>query len=106
MQQQEAKTGTKDSTYNLVSLVYHALQGAENYEIYARDAEQDGDNELSKFFREMKDQEQERANRAKQMLAMRLQQSGQQMGGQQMGGQKMGGQQSGGQSGQGRTGSK
>lgn len=31
-------TGTKDATYNLVSVLYHALQGADLYEQYASDA--------------------------------------------------------------------
>ncbi len=65
-------TGTKDSTYNLVSVLYHALQGADLYEQYARDAGSDQD--LANFFREVQQQEQQRADRAKQLLAKRLQQ--------------------------------
>ena len=68
-------TGTKDATYNLVSVLYHALQGAENYEKYANDA--GSDQELANFFREVQQQEQQRADRAKQLLASRLQQGGQ-----------------------------
>jgi hypothetical protein len=30
------KTGTSDPTYNLISVAYHALQGAENYERYGK----------------------------------------------------------------------
>jgi hypothetical protein len=36
-------TGTKDATYNLVSVLYHALQGADLYEQYASDAGGDQD---------------------------------------------------------------
>ena len=36
-------TGTANPTYNLVSVLYHALQGAENYEQYANDAGSDQD---------------------------------------------------------------
>ena len=67
-------TGTKDVTYNLVSVMYHALQGADLYEQYASDAGSDQD--LASFFREVQQQEKQRADRAKQLLAKRLQQSG------------------------------
>jgi hypothetical protein len=65
-------TGTANPTYNLVSVLYHALQGAENYEQYANDAGSDQD--LASFFREIQQQEKQRADRAKQLLATRLQQ--------------------------------
>jgi hypothetical protein len=67
-------TGTSNPTYNLVSVLYHALQGAENYERYASDAAADQD--LANFFREIQQQETQRADRAKQLLATRLQQGG------------------------------
>ena len=67
-------TGTKDATYNLVSVLYHALQGAETYAQYATDAGSDQD--LASFFREVQQQEQQRADRAKQLLAQRFQQGG------------------------------
>jgi hypothetical protein len=67
-------TGTKDATYNLVSVLYHSLQGADLYEQYASDAGSDQD--LASFFREVQQQEKQRADRAKQLLAKRLQQSG------------------------------
>jgi hypothetical protein len=52
-------TGTKDATYNLVSVMYHALQGADLYEQYASDAGSDQD--LASFFREVQQQEKQRA---------------------------------------------
>jgi rubrerythrin len=66
-------TGTSNPTYNLVSVLYHALQGAELYAKYASDA--GGDQELASFFREVQQQEQQRADRARQLLATRLQRS-------------------------------
>jgi hypothetical protein len=66
-------TGTSNPEYNLVSVLYHALQGAELYEKYASDA--GGDQDLASFFREVQQQEQQRAERAKQLLATRLQRS-------------------------------
>jgi hypothetical protein len=41
----EQATGTKDDTYNLVSVLYHALQGAETARHSLQDAEQAGDQE-------------------------------------------------------------
>ena len=67
-------TGTNNSTYNLVSVLYHALQGADLYEKYAADAGDDQD--LANFFREVQEQEKVRATHAKQLLAKRLQQGG------------------------------
>lgn len=64
------ENGTSDSTYDLVSVLYHCLQGAEMYEVYAADAEDD--EELARFFEEITQQERERAERAKQLLAARL----------------------------------
>ena len=66
-------TGTSNPTYNLVSVLYHALQGAELYQKYASDA--GGDQDLASFFREVQQQEQQRADRARQLLATRLQRS-------------------------------
>jgi hypothetical protein len=66
-------TGTSNPTYNLVSVLYHALQGAELYAKYASDP--GGDQELASFFREVQQQEQQRADRARQLLATRLQRS-------------------------------
>ena len=68
----KANTGTQDTTYNLLSVVYHALQGAETYEQYINDAEQQGDTELAQFFRDVRDENTTRADRGKQLLATRL----------------------------------
>ena len=68
----KANTGTQDTTYNLLSIIYHALQGAETYEKYINDAEQSGDTELAQFFREVRDVNTQRAERGKQLLATRL----------------------------------
>jgi hypothetical protein len=69
-----ANTGSDNPTYNLVSVLYHALQGADLYETYAKDA--GSDQELATFFREVQQQERQRAERAKKLLATRLQQGG------------------------------
>lgn len=72
----ETSGGTRDVTYNLVSVIYHALQGADTYHIYVRDAEIEGDQELLEFFREAEQQSEQLAERAKGLLAQRLGQGG------------------------------
>ena len=68
----EQATGEHDATYDIVSVLYHALQGAEVYEEYASDAEEAGDSELARFFQDIQQEEKRRADRAKQLLAKRL----------------------------------
>ncbi len=65
-------TGTRDTSFNLVSVLYHALEGASTYEQYVRDAEQAGDQELAAFFREVITSSRQVAEQAKQLLKQRL----------------------------------
>jgi hypothetical protein len=60
---------TADHEYALVSVLYHALQGAQACEQYIDDADDAGDEELVKFFQECRDEQRARATRAKQLLA-------------------------------------
>ena len=69
-----------DKDYNLVSVLYHALQGAETYAQYVQDAQQQGDQELASFFGEVRQEELRLAERAKQLLGQRLS-GGRQQGG-------------------------
>lgn len=66
----QGNTGTDDNLYNLVSVLYHALQGAETHDKYISDA--DDDQELAEFMRSVKDEGTRRAERAKALLARRL----------------------------------
>jgi rubrerythrin len=72
MRSGEQITGVRDEHYALVSILYHALQGAETYQMYITDAEQAGDQELVQFFREVQEEERRRAARAKELLGRRL----------------------------------
>jgi rubrerythrin len=65
-------TGVSNDIYNLVSILYHDLQGAENYARYAADAEQSGDQELAAFFREMQQTDSELSGRILGLLRNRL----------------------------------
>jgi hypothetical protein len=55
-----------------VSVLYHALQGAETCTTYLRDAERAGDQELVQFFREVQEAYRQLADRGKGLLRQRL----------------------------------
>lgn len=65
-------TGTTNVVYNLVSVIYHALQGAETYNEYVRDAEQSNDSEAADLFREVQQQNKRVADQAERLLAERI----------------------------------
>lgn len=66
----ERTTGTRDEHYNLVSVLYHALNGADTCDHYAMDAEAAGDERLAGFFRETQELQTEVAEKAKEMLGI------------------------------------
>ena len=66
----EQTTGTRDEHYNLVSVLYHALHGAENCDTYALDAEAAGRDDQAGFFREAQAMQMQLAERAKEFLGM------------------------------------
>lgn len=72
MNRQESKTNTANPHYDLVSVLYHALEGAQTSDTYVQDAEQEGDRELAQFFREVKQEDTKRADKAKELLGMRV----------------------------------
>ena len=72
MADSQGNTGTQDVEYNLISIAYHALQGAETYDQYIQDAEQGGNRDLAQFFRDVKEENKRRADRAKQLLGQTL----------------------------------
>jgi uncharacterized protein YaaW (UPF0174 family) len=67
-----AHTGASDKTFNLVSVLYHVLQGGETYAQYITDAQEAGDQELAEFFRDLQQQHRQVADRAKSLLSGRL----------------------------------
>ena len=72
--QSDVVTGTRDVTYDLISVAYHALQGAETYGYYANDALQAGDQTCHDFFLQAQEMSRELANEAKNHLRMVLSQ--------------------------------
>jgi hypothetical protein len=73
-------TGTRDVTYNLISVIYHALQGAETSLIYEQDAENAGDRAAAALFHEAHESYRQFADRAKTLLGERMSQGGGQGG--------------------------
>lgn len=67
-----SQTGTQDEQYNLISVLYHALQGGDTISQYMADAQSDAD--LSQFLQETQGQYKQIADKAKQLLAQRLSQ--------------------------------
>src|SRR5215203_1057330 len=71
MAEGERATGTPNTIYDLSSVLFHALEGGASYDTYIEDAEREGDQELAEFFRQVRDEDSSRADRAQQLLAER-----------------------------------
>ena len=69
MSDQQA-TGTEDPTYNVISVVYHALQGAETIQKYLDDAGTDDD--LRTYFQQVQQGYRRAADMGKQHLVQRI----------------------------------
>lgn len=62
----------RDKNYDLISVLYHALQGAETLTSYIADAERANDEELRGFLQDTEQRYRAVANQAKKLLAGRL----------------------------------
>lgn len=62
----------RDDTFGVLSVLYHALQGAETIQQYVDDARESGDEDLIEFFDECAQKHMAIARRAKMLLADRL----------------------------------
>ncbi|MDP9071135.1 MAG: hypothetical protein M3N68_07590 [Actinomycetota bacterium] len=69
MSDQQA-TGTSDPAYDVMSVVYHALQGAETIQKYLDDA--DTDDELKTYFQQVQQGYRRAADMGKQLLVQRI----------------------------------
>lgn len=69
-QQRQQQTGTRNETYDVIAVLYHALQGAENCQTYAQDAE---DGQLRDFFQHALQLQRQLADDGKQVLQQCLQ---------------------------------
>ena len=59
---------TMDKDYDLISVLYHALQAVETCAQYRQDAEAEGSPEVADFMREVQEQNTRLAQRAKELL--------------------------------------
>ena len=59
---------TLDKDYNLISVLYHALQGAETTAKYAQDAQTAGATQVNEFMRQVQEQYNRIAQQAKELL--------------------------------------
>ena len=66
----EQTTGTRDKHYDLISVLYHNLKGADICDLYALDAEAGGRTDLYEFFREAQAAQAQLAERAKELLGL------------------------------------
>ena len=67
--QEQQSTSTDNTYYNLVSVLYHALETAQTSASYIQDAQQSNNQQLAQFFQQVQQQANQTANQAKQMLA-------------------------------------
>jgi len=65
------ETGFADVTYDLISVQYHSLKAGHDYGQYVRDAENANLDDLAGFFREVMDQDSQRAKRCHEFLSRR-----------------------------------
>jgi hypothetical protein len=61
-----AGTGASDIVYDLVSIQYHALKGAQVYDQFLSDAS--GNDEVTKFIEQVKNEDMKRAQQCHQLL--------------------------------------
>src|SRR5947209_17639054 len=73
--QGQQTTNVQNVQFDLVSVAYHALEGATTYQKYAQDAQQGGDQELAQFFQQIAQQAASNGQMALQLLARRMGQS-------------------------------
>ena len=72
MTNEERATSTSNVYFDVVSVLYHALEGARTYAIYVQDANRAGDQEAAQFFSQRQQEEVACADRAKQLLSSRI----------------------------------
>ena len=65
-------TGTADKDFNIIWFTERCLSNALRLEIYIKDAERAGDDELAEFFRKAQNESRKGAEQGKALLAARL----------------------------------
>ncbi|TMD94276.1 MAG: hypothetical protein E6I79_02565 [Chloroflexi bacterium] len=67
MASEPQQTSISNQYYDLVSVLYHALESAQNAATYVRDAQ--GDQQLSQFFQQVQQQNNAVAQQAQQLIS-------------------------------------
>lgn len=62
------ETGFDDVTYDLISVQYHSLKAGHDYGQYVRDAENAGLDDVAAFFRQVMDEDSQRAARCHELI--------------------------------------
>jgi len=62
------ETGFEDVAFDLISVQYHSLKAGHDYGQYVRDAENAGLQDIAGFFREVMEQDSQRAKRCHDFL--------------------------------------
>ena len=75
MPMEQQQTSTNNLYYDLVSVLYHALEAGQSYTTYIQDAQQAGDQQLAQFFQQLQQQQSQLANQVQQILSQRMTQS-------------------------------
>jgi hypothetical protein len=70
--QGQGQPGVPDVEYDLISLIYHNLEGVEASGRYASDAVEAGEDELAQLFRDAQQSYLQQADRARQLLRQRI----------------------------------
>lgn len=68
-----ANTPLPNENYDVVSVLYHLLEGTDTIEKYCQDANRAKDDELASFFREVQESNNQLAEKAQNILKSRLQ---------------------------------
>jgi hypothetical protein len=68
----QPESGTKDKNYDLITVTHLCLEHVFRLEQYAKDAEQDGDNEVAGLFRRMQEHSRRGGDECKRLLRERL----------------------------------
>jgi hypothetical protein len=66
------QTGERDENYGLISVLYHALQGAETTAQYVQSSQASGDQELLQFLESTRSEYKSLAAKARQLLVDRI----------------------------------
>lgn len=70
---EQPPSAVKDKNYNLVTVLQESLQHAWTMQTYIKDAEEQGDEELARWFRRIQENNVKAGEQGKQLLQARLQ---------------------------------